>query len=300
MQTLLHKPAYFFYKGVRRFVSGTGLSGPARKLLGPIAGRLFLRLSAPSDRPVVVHGHSMVMASGGGYPPIDMAMGRYEQATTNLVLKLIRPRMVVLDIGAHVGYYTLLAARQVGPEGKVYAFEPEPKNHALLLKNIEQNGYENVVVTRSAVSDRIGDTTLYLSALDNGRHSVYQQDYPQQGTESVDTLTIDAFLESEGWPNVDLVKIDVEGAEIPVLSGMAQLIKKSDHMKLILEFNPHLLQNAGTNPLEFIETLASLGFNVSGIDENKGLQPVEGTYAAALTQELLAKETSLNLFCSRQ
>ncbi len=116
----------------------------------------------------------------------------------------------------------------------------------------------------------------------------------------MDTLTIDAFLESEGWPTVDLVKIDVEGAEIPVLSGMAQLIKKSNDMKLILEFNPHLLQNAGTNPLELIETLASLGFNVSGIDESKGLQPVEGTYAAALTQELLAKETSLNLFCSRQ
>ncbi len=269
MQTLLHKPAYFFYKGVRRFVSGTGLSGPARKLLGPIAGRLFLRLSAPSDRPVVVHGHSMVMASGGGYPPIDMAMGRYEQATTNLVLKLIRPRMVVLDIGAHVGYYTLLAARQVGPEGKVYAFEPEPKNHALLLKNIEQNGYENIVVTKSAVSDRMGDSTLYLSALDNGRHSVYQQDYPQKGTVSVDTLTIDAFLESEGWPTVDLVKIDVEGAEVAVLRGMESLLERCpDEVEILVELSPSWWTDRSRSPQDVLQPFIEAGFHVYEIANN--------------------------------
>ena len=208
--------------------------------------------------------------------------------------------MVVLDVGAHVGYYALLAARQVGPEGKVYAFEPEPSNHTLLLKNIRQNGYENIMVRRSAVADQTGDSTLFLSAPDNGRHSIYQHNFPQQGTVSVDTVTIDDFLESEGWPTVDLVKIDVEGAEIRVLTGMAQLFAKSDDIKLILEFNPLLLENAGTDPHIFIKTLASLGFSVFSIDESKGLQPVECSQPASLTQELLTKETSMNLYWSKQ
>ena len=113
---MLHKTANLVYKSVRRLIDITGLGGPARKLLSPLVGRVFLKLSAAGDRPLLIHGHSMVMASGDRYPPIDMAMGKYEQETTDLVLKLIKPGMVVLDIFAHVGDYPLLAPRQVGPE----------------------------------------------------------------------------------------------------------------------------------------------------------------------------------------
>ena len=295
---MLHKAAYLSYKGVRRLVNLTGLDGPARKLLSPLVGRLFLKLSAAGDRPLTIHGHSMVIASGDGYPPIDMAMGKYEQETTDLILRLIKPGMVVLDIGAHVGYYTLLAARQVGPEGKVYSFEPETDNHALLLRNIEQNGYENIVATKSAVSDSEGDLTLYISGLDNGRHSIYQHDYPQQGGVTVKTVTVDAFLQSQGWPEVGLIKVDVEGAEMQVLAGMAKLLKNASELNMILEFNPPLLTSAGTDPLKLIEELSRMGFKVSGIDERSGLRPLEGTEGEAFTRELVANHTSINLLCS--
>jgi len=231
---------------------------------------------------------------------LSMVMGRYEEETTRLFQSLVKPGMVFVDVGAHLGYYTLLAARQVGPAGKVYAFEPDPDNHAVLLRNIELNAYDNVVAARKAVSNQVGTATLYLTALDSGRHSMYQHGLPERGSVAVETTTMDFYLGSEGCPRVDLVKIDVEGAEVSVLEGMTQLLEKSDDLKLIIEFNPSLLQNAGVRPLQFLENPAFLGFKVYLIDEEHGLSPLAANDAPALVNRLLAAEESVNLFCKRQ
>jgi FkbM family methyltransferase len=228
-----------------------------------------------------------------------MAMNRYERGTTQLFERIVKPGMVVIDLGAHVGYYTLLAAKLVGPEGKVYAFEPEPTNYALLLKNIALNGYENIVTTRVAVSNRVGPATLFLTSLDSGRHSTHHHGLPEGGTVAVEATTLDAFLQAEGWPTVDLVKIDVEGAELEVLEGMDQLLRKSSELKLIIEFNPFSLHNAGADPLQLLDKLASWHFSVHCIDERKGVLPLEETDVRSLSARLLRRESSVNLFCSR-
>ena len=254
---------------------------------------------ANPGRPLSIAGHRMKIATGAGYPPVAMAMDRYEQETTKLFTELVKPGMVVIDVGAHVGYYSLLAARQVGPSGKVYSFEPEPSNHQLLLENIKGNGYRNIVAVRKAVSSHSGSTTLFLTALDNGRHSAYHHGLPERGSLAVETTTVDAFLDSEGWPKVDLVKVDVEGAEQDVLEGMGRLLQKSTALTLIIEFSPNLLQDAGIEPLRFLEVLNGRDFEVHCIIENKGPVAVPKEGWSTLVANLYKNQSSVNLFCTR-
>ena len=162
------------------------------------------------------------------------------------------------------------------------------------------NGYENVVAARVAMSDRVGNSTLYLTALDSGRHSMYHHGLPERGEATVETMTVDSFLESEGWPSVDLIKIDVEGAEPAVLNGMTRLLEKSGKFKLIIELNPSLLRNAGADPIDFLGRLAPPGWRISLVDEPKGLLPLALDDGPSLVDSLLAAENSVNLLCERE
>jgi predicted methyltransferase len=85
---------------------------------------------------------------------------QYEPETSALMKRIIREGMTVFDLGAHVGYYTLLAAEQVGVTGHVFAFEPDPENYAVLIKNVELNGYKNVTFINMAISDMSGIETF--------------------------------------------------------------------------------------------------------------------------------------------
>ena len=295
----IHRLAFWAYGIARGVIRATGLAGPMRQLLGPLAGRLIFRSMPDLGLPRTIHGHRMLLASKNSYPPIDMALDRYETETTRLFESLIKPGMVIVDVGAHVGYYSLLAARLVGPTGKVYSFEPDPDNHSLLLKNIEYNGYHNIRAVNYAISNRLGSATLYNTALDSGRHSIYQHGLPQRGTVTVDTTPMDTFLEGEGWPRIGLVKIDVEGAELDVLMGMEQLIGRSPEINLIVEFNPRLLEDAGVNPSEFLDIPRAWSFTTYCIDEKRGAAPLEAIDVAALTNRLLASGDSINLLCSK-
>lgn len=239
----------------------------------------------------------MFLATRGRYPPLALATDRYEVETTRLFESLLKPGIVVMDVGAHVGYFSLLAARKGGPNGKVYSFEPEPQNYELLLKNIEVNGYTNIVATRKAVSNKVGSATLFLTGLDNGRHSTYHHGLPEIGSVTVAATTIDAFLGAEDWPTIDLLKVDVEGAEMDVLQGMSQLLDKSQDLKLIIEFSPTLLCSAGANPLQFLVELGARGFEVACITDQVQPSPLQAEDRELVVDHLLKSEGSLNLFC---
>lgn len=296
----LYKLASPIYRVARKVLTATKLAKPLRRSIGPLAGRVVSRFTFDVDRPSVIHGHKMLLAFRDGYPPVALAADKYEEGTTRLFELLVEPGMVVIDVGAHVGYYSLLAAKQVGPNGKVYAFEPEPHNYELLQRNVALNGRSNVLTFKEAISDRVGSAKLYLTKLDNGRHSTYRHGLPESGCIVVDTTTVDAFLGGRGWPRVDLVKIDVEGAELDVLNGMGQTLAQSGELKLIVEFNPPLLRNAGADPAQFLNRLAGEGFNVYCIDDRQGLIPVEAIDVDFLVQKLSASEGSVNLFCRKE
>ena len=296
----VHKLAYQMYSVARRMARAVGLAKPIRRYIGPVAGRFLYRMSSNSNHPVAVQGHRLFLAPRGGYPSPDMVGDRYERCTANLFKELLRPGMVVVDVGAHVGFFTLLAARSVGLQGKVYSFEPESQNYALLLKNVVLNGYSSVVAKQKAVSNKPGITDLYLSSLDTGSHSIYPQAARGvTGAQKVDTTTLDAFLEGVGWPKVDLIKIDVEGAEIAVLEGMSRFLESQHTIKLILEYCPSLLKLAGSDPLDLLDRLVCFGFEIDVIVEQKGVVPLRAVEWATLTSALLRQETYCNLFCSR-
>ena len=293
--------SYRLYSLTRAAARTVGVSRTLRRTVGPLAGRFVFNSSVHAGRPFVIQGHKMFLAPVGRYPSPDMVVDRYEQATTDLFRQLLQPGMVVVDIGAHVGYFSLLAAEMVGSPGTVYAFEPEPNNHALLKKNIELNSYSNIQAIQKAVSNKCGSTQLFLSALDSGSHSIYDAAARGvTGNSLVNTTTLDAFLEGEGWPNVDLVKIDVEGAELTVLEGMEGLNQRSGAFNLIVEYCPFLLQSVGAKPSDLLDKLASMDFRVRFVDDKKGVLSGDTVNPSSITAKLLKQETYMNIVCSRK
>ena len=242
----------------------------------------------------------MILAAPARFPPVAMAVDAYEPETTRLFQSVVKPGMTFIDVGAHVGYYSLLAARQVGPEGKVFAFEPEPVNYSLLVKNVELNEYQNISPIPEAVSSSNGFSTLFVSALDSGRNSVFHHGLPENGSVQVATTTLDAFLEERGWPKVDIIKIDVEGAELDVLGGMTELLRKSENLKLIIEFNPALLQSAGVDPAMFLDAPGPGRFRIYAIEGPSGLRPLASEELSSMAVTLSKSQDSINLFFTKE
>jgi FkbM family methyltransferase len=152
-----------------------------------------------------------------------------------------------VDLGANIGYFSLLAARLVGREGKVYAFEPEPRNFGLLLKNIELNGYNNIVAVQKAVSNISGSISLFLHVKDTGAHTIYQPEHAEKEFGEcieVQTVTVDEFFEDKEQ-RIDVIKMDIEGAEMAALLGMDRVIRENENLKMFIEFHPPGIRRRG-------------------------------------------------------
>lgn len=299
LTTLLRYSYYGLYKIVRQALRLVGLSFFARRVAGRWFASFFFRLARLRQPSGIfpVGGHAMALAPPGRYPPIDMLMDRYEGSTTRLLKRLLQPGMRVVDGGAHVGYYTLLAARQVGPEGHVYAFEPEPNNQVLLEQNVARNGYRNVTVAPQALWSGRAALPLFVSRVDNGSHSLRHRLVDEGASTIVQATTLDQFLAAEGWPQIDLIKLDLEGAESEALKGMEELIRRQPALALLVEFAPRLLQASGVDPERFLTLLSQLGFALHVVEEH-GLQPLP-TPIQPLVQRLSRKALYLNLFCQK-
>jgi len=227
--------------------------------------------------------------------------GTYEKRTTELFKEIVRPGMNVIDIGANIGYYTLLAARLVGERGKVFAFEPEPQNYALLVKNIEINDFQNITALPKAVSDKTGRVKLFVDKTEPGAHSIYKvRDSATEAIE-VDCMSLDDVFKSDDCP-VDFVKVDVEGAEVTVLLGMTKIIERNKNLKILTEFWPTGLIGSGFSPQEYWDKLTESGFRfIYLIHEKKhGLEPADFTHVMEFCKNSFFRHpTSVNLLCSR-
>lgn len=293
----LHKVAYRAFVTARRVAVALKLSKVLRRCLGPAAGRLLYSLSGHAGKPLTIQGHKMVLATAGKYPPHEMVSDAWELNTVRLFEHLIQPGDTVLDVGAHVGYFTLIAARSIGPQGHVYAFEPEPDNYKLLIQNLELNGYRNITPVRMAVSNRVGSSLLFSSGLDNGQHSLCRTGRPERRRQIVETTTLDAFLEAQGWPNVEMIKIDIEGAEPLVLDGMSRLLSRQTKLKMVVEFCPVVLKATGVDPREFLGRLTALGFKLYTYGDKANL--LESADISRLLDHLYKTASYKNLLCVR-
>jgi len=188
-----------------------------------------------------------------------VAIGEWEPGLTALLGGHVKPGMTFLDVGAHVGYYSCLAGRLVGPRGLVVAFEPSPRNFELLQANVWRNGLTNVVCFPWAVSDEPGFTQLYLSADNSGDHRIYAHEQGRAST-TVRVAALDALEVLR--PPVDVVKIDVQGAEESVFRGAERLLAASPGALLAVEFAPNELRAFGGEPRALLDHYRSLGYTI--------------------------------------
>jgi len=237
-------------------------------IIAPLVRKMF-RISPKGDEIVSVQGHKMLFGVASE-AHLDMSEGTWEPGVVNLLQKRLSLGMTFVDLGAHIGFFTLMAAKQVGQDGSVYAFEPSPENFELLTKNISLNGYSNVAPIQMAVSNVEGFSTLYLNPY-SVAHSLHQDTFGKSREElRIEVTTLDSYFERLEWPSVNVVKMDIEGAEPNALMGMKGLIGKNPDLVLILEYVPEILERAGMKPGSLLSEIRSLGFEIFLITPDSG------------------------------
>jgi FkbM family methyltransferase len=224
----------------------------------------------------------------------------YEPVTTYLFERLIAPGDLVVDVGAHWGYFTLLAATLCGESGKVVAFEPLPRNVSILTKNLQANRMGNVVVVQKAVSDREGVAELFLSRDSSGNSLISvppgaELSFGQSDHLVVETVTLDGFF-APFCRKPTLVKLDIEGGELAALEGMRILIRETADLVLITEFNPFYFP--GAKGEAFLKRLTDQGFELAVIDDAR-FQIEVGT-VQQVSRRALNKSYKVNLLCARE
>ncbi len=186
--------------------------------------------------------------------------------------RLLRPGSTVVDVGAHIGYYTRLFSELAGPEGRVIAVEPCPENQDIVRYNLQ--GYTNVELLTFAAADRETAAELYVSA-GSSNHSLVPGYTPAVAVVATPTRRIDAALAERGITEVDFIKIDVEGGEALVLRGLTETIAQSPRLRILLEYNPAALRCAGLETSGFLDKIRALGFRVYRIEADASLTQVD-------------------------
>lgn len=190
--------------------------------------------------------------------------GGYEPYSRDTFLAMLTPRTYVVDAGAHVGLYTLLAARRLGPEARVLAFEPDPYNFAALRLNA--GSLAGVTLVRAAVADAEGEATFQQNLGTIGGSLASRRDVGPVRPIRVRTTTLDAALDGLE-PERLVVKLDVEGAEAAALRGLRATARRVRELSVFLEANPAALRDAGSSLAEVLEELARLGLKAHWVDE---------------------------------
>ncbi len=249
-----------------------------------------------------VHGLTIYLDAKDGVTNLgDFAWGQYEVVTSFIFSLALKEGDVAVDVGAHWGYFTLLAAKYCGPSGKVLAFEPHPRNYALLTRSVAANQLTNVVPLQKAVSDRCGTGLLQEGSWSSFHSLCPMPSQWRRGPEGgggpirIETTTLDHLFHSSSV-RPRLIKLDIEGAEPLALAGARSLITASPDLAIVLEFNPGYLGPAAARDL--LETLASWGFRVSIIDDVQ--RRIEAGSPEQILRRLLELKDYVNLLCMRE
>jgi len=180
--------------------------------------------------------------------------GDYEPELTKFILGELKfaPGDIFLDIGANIGWYSILLSKKFGSDVQVFAFEPDNLNFSLLSSNLQRNAIQNVTPIKLAVAEETSSKTLYRYKEGNlGRHSLL----PTEGLEeqTVDTTTLDHFVKQNDMDpeKVKFIKMDIEGYEYFAMRGAENLL---EHVPLVLtEYSPEMLKERGFNPTDLLD-----------------------------------------------
>jgi len=248
----------------------------------------------------IVHGNKMFLPSnrGGRFGKKDPAItGIFDPIETSFVKNELKKDQIVLDIGAGVGYYTLLFADIVGENGKVFAFEPEPKNYNLLKKNVKLNNYKNIILKNLAVSNVTGKTKLYISDYPF-MHSILPSSSSKNSIKIPSIKLDDFFKDKDIRKKISFIKVDTEGYDLQVLHGGNKLLEENNYLKLIIEFNPSPVEKAGSSSLDLLNFLKIKGFSINYVNhEKERIEPVDNF--AELEKKYQSPRNFTNLICTK-
>lgn len=225
--------------------------------------RNIARIMIPEcEKEIEIHGFKLLAHIDKGRDIDGIAQqllfeGDYEPLMTSVFKKIVKPNDVVIDIGANIGYYSMLAASLVGVNGVVWSFEPEPTNYEYLKKNVELNNYLNIFSQQKAVTSKTGYADLYVSKVESGEHSLLSVRDHVKDSIRVQTLALDDLFTTN--TKVNVIKTDTEGNDCNIIYGARNLIKAND-VKLFLEWWDDGIIESGWTPIEFWELLKSVGF----------------------------------------
>jgi FkbM family methyltransferase len=195
--------------------------------------------------------------------------GYWESWITLALARTLRTGWHCLDVGANHGYYTLVMADAVGREGRVAPIEPTPRLAELLRQTLDVNGFPHVEVVQKAASDTDGKTLqLVVPARRSLNARLAEVAGPTDEAVAVESVTIDVL--TRDWPSVDLIKIDVEGAEEDVWRGMERTLFANHRLCVILEFNAPRYDD----PRGFLRTIEQAGFALRYIDIDADVKDV--------------------------
>jgi FkbM family methyltransferase len=237
------------------------LRGVARR----VRRRWFEGSYGDEEAVVTVRVDGLRLALPGRFLP-HFVFQEYEPVTTRAFRELLRPGMTVIDVGAHIGYYSVLAGKLVGETGRVHAVEPSAENREILGQNIDLNRVRSVTLHPHAAGRERARRAFHLTGSSDS-HGFY----PHPLTKTVRTIEIEAVpLDEMVHGPVHLVKVDVEGAEIEVLRGMRRILAENPELALAIEWNPACLRSAGFDPLELPRVLQELGFGQIEVLDDHG------------------------------
>jgi FkbM family methyltransferase len=224
----------------------------------PLLRRWGDRISSELLSGAVTVGHGpargLRITLGGAHP--GYALGTSEPVLQQALVDLLRPGNVFYDLGANVGFFTLLAARLVGPSGAVIAFEPDPRNADTLRANVAANGFENVTVVQEGVTERSGTVDFVLAASTASHFATAGQ--PAAGSTPVRVTSLDDFL-GGGAPPPTVVKLDIEGEEVRALRGAGAMLET--HRPTIICEVHHTEDGVR-------ETLGAAGYSISLLESS--------------------------------
>ena len=252
-----------------------------RKVRDPVQQRVWisryllpLRNAVLLNRPleVSIDGTRVLMEPRGTIAAAIWSGARCESHEVSFIVSMLEPGMVFFDVGANAGVFTLSAAKKIG--GQVFAFEPCSSTSELLKQNLRLNRITDVHVERIALTDSVGTGVLQVNVAGrDGLNTLGQATHPDSqviGQEEVGLTTVDVFIEERNVPRVDVMKVDIEGAELLMFRGARKLLARADAPVILFEGFGFLTRGFGYHPVEILWLLESFGYSLFTLNSQTG------------------------------
>lgn len=267
----------------------------AHSRIGILVYRLFLGTNE-TIQIQTLEGIKMQLSSNDALTLGIGHLGVVNRNETNVCKKILKKGDVVIDVGAYIdGWYSLLAAKLVGEEGRVYAFEPHPLYYKLFKNNIKLNNITNIMSFKRGVSDKVGQFNFYEGGIGSSIIKGHVEDVTEKiggknygRTIKIKTTTLNKFVKEKQIKHIALMKIDVEGAEMKVLKGATNILKEADGPDFIVEVVDDYLKRGGSSKQELLSYMNTFGYKPYYFTQS-GLEPYAGE-----------EKTAINLFFSKK